>query len=245
MAPPRPWAFYPSGEQAAAQGGGRLRVSADSPIFRPRPPIPDVEFGDVRHDSFAVKAIRLYEQLLVSTRATKTSGPPGRPASGRLVFGYNKAVGEERAALYKAALKRFVKSLGDHHFRPGRYHWANVLKQENESAEAHDLGRAEGPGGLSRIRRAVSSCYNLLKPSSAKRRASDRAGASTPWPGIQVNYRNLTKVPACDWSARTGWRALNRALRQVKWFDQRAAAGTLGKKTRPGLVGRSAGHGRF
>ena len=60
----------------------------------------------------------------------------------RLSFGNNKAVGEEKAALYKAALKRFIKQWGDHPISAlARYHLAGVLQQENELVEAHDLAQ--------------------------------------------------------------------------------------------------------
>ena len=112
----------------------------------------------------------------------------------RLNFGNNKAVGEEKAALYKVALQRFVKQWGDHPISAiARFRLATVLQGENALVEAHELAQqgarafANTPGG--------DLCYNLVKQIEAKSASiiTERVW-NEPSPSIRVTYRNLTKV---------------------------------------------------
>jgi uncharacterized protein YfaS (alpha-2-macroglobulin family) len=191
--------FYSSGEQAGAKSEDAFELSADSPIFRP---VEEFLAWKNPHssasDSPTLKAVLLYQQLL---RFHQEDGDKSALLDAdleRLNFGYNIAVGEEKAALYKLALQRFIKQWGDHPISAiARYHLAAVLQQEGSLVEAHDLAQqgartfANTPGG--------NLCYNLVKQIEGKGASiiTERVwnpGGPGPSPSIRVNYRNVNKV---------------------------------------------------
>ncbi len=209
--------FYSSGEQAGARPEDAFELSADSPIFRPveefvewkipQPlPVSQEERSAVKSDSPTLKAIRLYQALLRFHQNDADKSALLDADIERLNFGNNKAVGEEKASLYKLALQRFVKQWGDHPVSViARYDWARVLEQEDSLVEAHDLA-LEGtqafpntPGG--------KLCYNFAKQIESKSAniVTERVWNQPP-PMIRVTYRNLTKVyfrlVRADWLSR-------------------------------------------
>ena len=132
--------FYNSGEQAAAKAEDAFELAADSPIFRPAEEFDVWKVESNDDNSNTLKAIRLYQQLLRFHQNDEDKSAFLDADIERLSFGNNKAVGEEKANLYKAALKRFVNKWGDHPISAlARYHWASVLQQEKSLVEAHDL----------------------------------------------------------------------------------------------------------
>ncbi len=222
--------FYNAGEQAGAKAEDAFELAADGPIFQPvgqflawKPDLADAE-------SPTLKAVRLYQQLLRFHKngAGKFSETPEDIESlqkrvrrpdleaertafldvdlARLKLGHNKAVGEEKAVLYKTALRRFIKeNLNNPLSAMARFHLAEVVREENELVDAHDVA-AEGwrmypqsPGGI--------LCYNLVKQIEAKSAniMTERVW-NEPWPVIRVNYTNVTKVYfrliRQDWTAR-------------------------------------------
>jgi len=186
--------FYNSGEQAAAKAEDAFELSADSPIFRPIEEFAAWKIDSTDSDSNTLKAIRLYQQLLRFHQKDDDKSALLDADIERLTFGNNKAVGEEKASLYKAALKRFVKQWGDHPISAiARFRWASVLQQEGSLVEAHDLAQqgaqafANTPGG--------DLCYNLVKQIEAKSAnvMTERVW-NGPSPSIRISYRNLTKV---------------------------------------------------
>ena len=204
--------FYNSGEQAAAKAEDAFELSADSPVFRPieefvawdpqgekaltqgESPHPLPLSQGERGDSNTLRAIRLYQQLLRFHQGDEDKSALLDADIERLNFGHNRAVGEEKAALYKAALQRFIKQWGDHPISAiARFRLAEVLQQEGALVEAHDLAQqgarafANTPGG--------NLCYNLVKQIEAKSASiiTERVW-NEPAPSIRVTYRNLTKV---------------------------------------------------
>ena len=157
-------------------------------------PLPSPKGRGESDDSTTLKAIRLYQQLLRFHQNDDDKSALLDADIERLSFGNNKAVGEEKAALYKVALQRFVKQWGDHSVSAiARFHWASVLQQEGALVEAHDLAQQgdrafpNTPGG--------NLCYNLVKQIEAKSASimTERVW-NEPSPSIRVTYRNLTKV---------------------------------------------------
>ena len=239
--------FYNSGEQAAAKSEDAFELSADSPIFRPAKEFvawteyvrlssltnqagqagkPDVLTDS---DSITLKAIRLYQQLLRFHQDDEDKSALLDADIERLSFGNNKAVGEEKTTLYKAALKRFVKQWGDHAISAiARYRWAEVLRQEGALVEAHDLAQQgdrafpNTPGG--------DLCYNLMKQIEAKSAniMTERVW-NEPSPSIRVSYRNLTKVYFRlvheDWLTR-----LKTGKYRGEWIDDARRGEILAKK---------------
>ncbi|MCL4201938.1 MAG: alpha-2-macroglobulin [Pirellulaceae bacterium] len=186
--------FYTAGEQAGAKPQDAFQLTADSPMFSPadqfvgwKPPSDD-------EDSPVLKAVLLYQELLRWHQDDADQAAFLHADLERLVFGWNKAFGEEKNARYKAALKRFVDRFGDEEISAlARHHWARVLQSEGDLVEARRLAEQgwrafpETPGGR--------ACYNLIQQIEAKSASvtSERVW-NKPWPTIQVTYRNVNKV---------------------------------------------------
>jgi uncharacterized protein YfaS (alpha-2-macroglobulin family) len=193
--------FYASGEQAAAKPEDAFELSAGSPIFSPAEEFVKWEVSTTDADSPVVKAIKLYQKLVGFHRGDADQAALLDADLERLIFGYNKAVGEEKNARYVAAWKQFVRRWGDHEISAlARYRWALVLREEGDLVAAHDLADqgarafAETFGG--------KFCYNLLQEIEAK---SCQVTTERVWPlapavaqgsqvKLEVHYRNLTQI---------------------------------------------------
>ena len=240
----RPSRKTPSSFRPTAPSSGRPRSLSAWKIPHPLP-LSGVsaqrvgERGD--SDSITLKAIRLYQELLRFHQNDEDKSALLDADIERLSFGNNKAVGEEKAALYKMALQRFVKQWGDHPISAiARFRLASVLQQEGSLVEAHDLAQQGArafpntPGG--------NLCYNLVKQIEAKSASiiTERVW-NEPSPSIRVTYRNLTKVyfrlVREDWLGRLQERPVPRAN---GWTTPQRKA-ILAAQARSGLVGRPAG----
>ena len=186
--------FYASGEQAAAKPQEAFEISAGDPIFGAVAEFVAWKPETAETDSPKLKAVQLYQKLLQFHQGDKDKTALLHWDLERLRFGENTAFGEEKAARYKAALKRFVDQWGDHELSAlARYYWAAVLQGENELVAAHQLAEQgsrafpESPGG--------KLCYNLMRQIEARQlEISTERVWNEPWPTIEIRYRNLTKV---------------------------------------------------
>ncbi|HPA16693.1 MAG TPA: alpha-2-macroglobulin family protein [Verrucomicrobiae bacterium] len=187
-------AFYTAGEQAAAKPEDAFEIPAESPILTPpetflawQPQTADVA-------SPALKAIRLYQELL-----RFHSGDGDRSAFldadlARLTWGHNVAVGEGKAARYQVALSAFAERNAAHELSAMALHrWAVALQSEGNLAEAHRIaarGRAAFPDSAGGKR-----CQNLIADIEAKSAqiTTERVWAC-PDTKIAIAYRNVTKV---------------------------------------------------
>jgi hypothetical protein len=242
--------FYTSGEQAAAKPEDAFELAAGSPIFAPADEFLAWKLESSDSQSPLVKAILLYQEILRFHQKDTDQAAFLDANLARLVLGYNKAVGEEKAARYKAALKHFVDRFGDHEVSAqARYHWALVLQQEGNVSgtlrvpsgggtrsvpdtdnlvEAHRLAEQgarafpETAGG--------KLCYNLQQQIEAKSSAAVTERVWTePWPKIQVRYRNVSKVYFR--AVRDDWLAwMNTSRGQPEWLDDGARRALLVKK---------------
>ena len=198
--------FYSAAEQAGSRAEYAFDLMADTPIFATADAFVAWELETADTQSPTVKAIRLHQDLL---RLHKDDDDPAARLDadlGRLVFGYNKAFGEEKAARYKAALRRYVDRHGDHEISArARAYWAGVLKQEDDLVEAHRLamqGKRAFPESF-----GGKMCHNLIEEIEAKSAdvRIERVWCA-PWPKIQVEYRNVEQVHfravKADWAAR-------------------------------------------
>jgi len=186
--------FYNSGEQAAAQPQEVFELMADGPVFGPAAEFIAWQPETTDEDSTKLKAVRLYQDLLRFHQDDEEKGAFLDANLARLLFGNNKAFGEEKAARFEAALRRFVDQWGDHKISArARYHWADTLRGEGELVEARELALqgwrafSDSVGGR--------MCYNLVQQIEAKNvNASVERVWNEPWPEIEVRYRNVTKV---------------------------------------------------
>ena len=194
-------AFYTAGEQAGARPEDAFELPADSPIFDAADQFLAWKPATTDTNAPALKAIRLYQDLLRFHQAD-----PDRTAFldvdlARLLWGKNVAFGESKDERCQAALKRFAEANGDHELASlALYHWAGMLRDEGNPAEAHKLasrGRdahPHSPGG--------KLCANLVAQIEAKSAsiATERIW-NAPWPKITVNYRNVSNV----WFRAVAW----------------------------------------
>src|SRR5262249_42652496 len=118
-------------------------------------------------DSRTVRAIRLFQELLRFHQNDRDQSAFLDTDLGRLNFGQNKAVGDEKNARYKAALKRLAEANAKHEVGArARYHWAATLEQEGDLVQARTValvgarGLPDSHGG--------KLCHNLVENIEAK-----------------------------------------------------------------------------
>lgn len=222
--------FYASGEQAGAMAEDASELTAESPIFGTAEEFLKWEPAGTDTDSVTLKGVRLLQALTRFHLEDADKSALLHVELERLRFGYNKATGEEKAARYKAALKRFVEQWGDHELSAmARFSWAEVLMGEDAAAEAHKLAK-EGAGAFPKSHGGLM-CHNLIQQIEAKSLAvSTERVWNAPWPDIDVDYRNLTEVHfrivKVDWLGR-----MKRKGDRMEWMQQEEYQELL--KTKP------------
>ncbi|WP_438479776.1 alpha-2-macroglobulin family protein [Oleiharenicola lentus] len=225
--------FYQAGEQGAVQTEDAFVLTADSPIFSPATEFLQWKPATTDDSSPLLKAIALYQQLLrIHQKDTDRSAYLDADLA-RLSFGFNSAVGEEKAARYKTALEAFIKRAAKHELSA---HATALLAQqlhiEGESTKAHDLARRankafpETAGG--------ARCFNLVQEIEAKSARVDTEFVwNAPWPTLDVTYRNVTKIYFRAF-AISFEDTLKEAHRNYRYLDQEAATRLLA--TKPALA---------
>ena len=198
--------FYSSGEQAGARPDDAFDLVADSPIFGDNAEFVVWNPKTTDETSPLLKAIRHYQALLKFHANDDDKSAWLDADLGRLTLGHNHATGEEKSDRYQAALKRFVDKWGDFEISAeARYLWANELLQADEPAEARELALAgtrafpNSPGG--------DRCRFLVEQIEYPHcQINTERVWNQPWPGIRVEYRNLTSVSfrlyKVDWESR-------------------------------------------
>ena len=196
--------FYTSGEQAAAAPENNFEISSDSPIFGTVEEFLAWNPTTSETNAPALKAIRLYQDLLRFHRKDPDQTAFIDVDLARLVFGDNTAAGETKTDRYKAGLKAFADRSADHEISAmALYQWAGEEQQAENLVEAHRLavrgGQVfpESPGG--------KLCRNLVTQIEAHSVAiSTERVWNAPFPKIAVRYRNVTRVyfraVAYDWN---------------------------------------------
>jgi len=186
--------FYNAGEQAGAESMDTFEIMTDSPIFATVDEFLAWVPQTTDTDSPKLKAVDLYQALLLFHRddADKTAFIDAD--LHRLTFGYNQAVGPEKVELYKTALERFVEKWDGHEIvARALYEWARVAHAEGDFALAHELASRAWttyPASIGGIQ-----CYNLIQQIEAKSATikTERVW-NDPLPDIEVTYKNVTRV---------------------------------------------------
>jgi uncharacterized protein YfaS (alpha-2-macroglobulin family) len=186
--------FYTSAEQAGAKAQDEFEIEATSPIFAPADEFR--KWNIAGNEEFRlVKAIKLYQQLLQFHESDTDRTAYLDADLLRLNLGYNKAVGEEKIATYKAVLKSFAEKNAKHELSSKALHYlAQVYYAEQDFVEARKLAMQgekaypKSSGG--------QLCFNLIQMIEAKSGvvSTERVWTSDRTPTIQVRYRNLTEV---------------------------------------------------
>lgn len=186
--------FYSSAEQAGALPQDTFEIMADSPIFAPVADFLAWQPNTLDTTSAKLKAVRIYQDLLKSHQNDADKNAFIDADLQRLQFGNNQAVGPEKADLYKSALERFANQWkGNEIAARAIYEWANVEYGQGNYVKAHSLADQawdQYPASVGGIQ-----CYNLIQQIEAKYCSitTERVW-NDPLPGIQLTYRNVTKV---------------------------------------------------
>ncbi len=186
--------FYSAGEQAGAKAEDAFILEADSPIFSSVDDFVAWNPESTDGESATLKAIRLFQELLLFHRADQDKSAWLDADLLRLNFGNNYASGVEKTARYKAALKQFADKNTDHAISARALSdLATVVHGEGDFAEAHKIASegmarfADSPG--------ARRCFNLIQQIEARScQISTERVWNKPLPTIDVRYRNLTKV---------------------------------------------------
>ena len=132
--------FYTSGEQAGAKSEDAFELSADSPVFSSVTDFLAWKIETTDKTSVTVRALQLDQDLLRFHEDDKDPAAFLDADLERLSFGHNHAVGEEKDARYKAALKKFADKHSEHELSAlARSQWAQVLLNEGNMVDAHDV----------------------------------------------------------------------------------------------------------
>jgi hypothetical protein len=195
--------FYQAGEHAADKAEDEFELDATtSPIFAEAGEFANWQPFDGAHGrppaadetSPTLKAIRLYQNLLTFHLADADRSAFYDTDLARLAFGKNKALGENKSDLYKAALQRFIDATAKHVISARALAaFATQVNGEGDPARAHELaqrGLEAFPGSA-----GGAMCFNLIQQIEAKSAQLDAERVwNAPWPTLNVTYRNVTKV---------------------------------------------------
>jgi hypothetical protein len=187
-------AFYQSGEQAGNRAIDAFDLSAASPIFAPAAEFQNWKPATDDRNSLTLKAVTIYQDLLNFHQDDPDPTAFLDADYWRLQFGNNQAFGEEKAARYKAALRRFADDHTEHEISTRAIaDLAQVVHGEGDWVAARQIAQQ----GLDRFPESVGGarCHNLIQQILAKESSvtTERVW-NDPRPTIDVQYRNLTSV---------------------------------------------------
>ena len=194
--------FYQTGEQGSVHAEDAFELDANSPIFAGTDDfLAWQSFEGVHGAPVAVdpaspllKAIRLYQKLLRYHQADTDRSAFHEADLARLVFGFNSAVGDNKADRYKASLERFIAQTEKNEISArARASLASLFQNEGNPAEAHAIaqrGLDSHPGTA-----GGEMCFNLIQQIEAKSaQLSTEFVWNAPSPTLDVTYKNVTKV---------------------------------------------------
>ncbi len=207
--------FYSAGEQAGVLPQDTFEFMTDSPIFAPVAEFLQWEPDTTDTDSAKLKAVRLYQALLAFHQDDSDKTAFIDADLHRLTFGYNHALGPDKADLYVSALERFVDQWADHKIAArALYEWARVIHGQGDYVQAHALASQGWDTYTNSIGGAM--CYNLIQQIEARSATIQTERVwNDPLPDIKVTYRNVTRiffraVPfAIEDAVQSAWRYIN------------------------------------
>jgi uncharacterized protein YfaS (alpha-2-macroglobulin family) len=187
-------AFYQTGEQGAIATEDAFEIAADSPAFADADDFARWQPPSVDPAAPALKAIRLYQQLMEFHRSDKDRSAYYDADLSRLRYAHNIAVGDDKDARYQAALERFIAATTRHEISARALaELAGLLNRLGDPARAHTLATRgskafpESAGG--------AMCYNLIQQIEAKSAELRTEFVwNAPWPTLDLTYRNVTRV---------------------------------------------------
>ncbi|MCP4263273.1 MAG: hypothetical protein GY774_38055 [Planctomycetes bacterium] len=186
--------FYGAGEQVGVLPRDTFEFMADSPIFAPVAEFIQWEPVTTDTDSPKLKAIRLYQDLLAFHQDDVDKSALIDADLHRLMFGYNQALGSDKALFYKQALERFVDQWTGHEIvARALYEWARVVHEQGDYVQAHTL--ASQGWNMYPNSTGGKLCYNLIQQIVGKSASitTERVW-NDPLPDIKITYRNVTRI---------------------------------------------------
>ncbi len=186
--------FYRSGEFGITKPEDSFHLPADTGIFAPPNTFLDWNPQTTDTNALTLRTIRLYQDLMRFHLNDDDRRAFLDANLDRLEFGGATAVGEAKAALYKASLKRFADTWPDQEISAmALYDLANELKSDGDWVAARAWAERghqkfpDSPGG--------KQCHNLILQIGAPSLSlvTERVW-NEPWPSIQVQHRNLRAV---------------------------------------------------
>ncbi|OGV70237.1 MAG: hypothetical protein A2283_05105 [Lentisphaerae bacterium RIFOXYA12_FULL_48_11] len=221
--------FYTSGEQAAAKPQDAFEISSEDPIFDDPRRFIAWNPGTSDTDSPALKAIRIYQDLMKFHIADKDQAAFRDVDLARMIYGKNVAFGEEKNKRLKKMLAVSAEEWGDHEVcAMAFYQLAGILQEEGSLKDARSIAeRGEkafpgSPGG--------KLCHNIIAAIEAK---SATISTEYVWndcqPKINIRYRNITemyfKAVPWDWAY-----FLNNKHGRPEYLDENARKVLLAKE---------------
>lgn len=210
-------AFHTSGEANVTQPEDDFKLAAGSAALAPAADFLAWKIEDPSGSRIS-KALGLYQELMRFHADAEDRTAYFAADLDRLRFAHANAIGNEKDARYVAVLKAFVDADAEHALASRACHdWASVLQGQDELVEAREValrGRnlhAESVGG--------KMCHNVVVEIEQKHfQVTSERVWNEPWPQIDVNYRNLSKLHfrlvKGDWVDR-----LQQAKRRPEWLD--------------------------
>ncbi len=186
--------FYQAGELGRVSPENAFEIDSGSPIFGDTEAFLAWKPETSDTTSPKLRALALHQTLLRFHRKDADRSAFLDADLARLDYGFNVAVGEEKAERYEAALTRFIEANPKHEiFARAIYQLANRRHSAGEPTAAHALATR----GLKAFPNTYGGdlCFNLIKQIEAP-----SIGLATeqiwnaPWPSLDVTYRNLGHV---------------------------------------------------
>lgn len=183
--------FYSLDEQIT-RGVDAFEITADSPILSDAESFLAWQPATDDSDSFALKTVRLYQQLM--TFHKNDDDPTAYLATDLQRLAFAHANGPEKLVRYQSALQRFADQHKQH---PVSVEALASLAQshfnENELVEAHRIATV----GLNRFKDSVggATCENLITNiETPAARLSTEMTWNSVGPEFSIHYKNIKKI---------------------------------------------------
>ena len=186
--------FYQIGELGQVAAEDAFEIDTDSPIFADVAEFQKWHPQTTDTASPKLKTIALYQALLKFHQRDADRSAFLDADIARLNFGFNSAVGEEKAERYEAALDRFIAATAQHEISARALAMrAARLNAAGEPARARELAHR----GLKAFPDSFGGgqCFNLIQQieSPSISLATEHVW-DAPQPTLDVTYRNLNRV---------------------------------------------------
>ncbi|MDQ5979502.1 MAG: hypothetical protein QG602_2476, partial [Verrucomicrobiota bacterium] len=186
--------FYRTGEQGAVRVEDSFVIDSNDPIFDDADAFIRWQPATTDTDAPALKSVRLHQKLLEFHRHDLDKSAYYDADFARLTYGRNVAVGSNKEERYQAALERFIETTEKHEISARALNeLATRLNAAGDPTKAHELAlRAIEAFPKSA---GATACSNLVQQIEAKQAwLTTESVWSAPWPTLNVNYRNVTRV---------------------------------------------------